>query len=193
MVELLSLYNFIPSEHKQWFKSKTSLNTIKKGEFLLLDEEVQHQLFLVKQGILMMYFDTDEKMQVIDFAYQNRFCVDIDSFSSQEPSKFCIQAMNDCEVECISYEDLQHIFDQSPEIERAYRLLTERVLAAVLKKHLNRQILNIQQRFFQVMEKQPELFKLVPHKYLASYIGIDPTNFSKLFKKHCTDNKLMFE
>ena len=192
MIELLSLYNYIPSEHKQLFKSKTCLKTIKKGEFLLLDDEVQDQLYLIKQGILMMYFDTDEKMQVVDFAYQNRFCVDMDSFSKQEPSIFCIQAMSDGEVECISYEELQLIFDHSQDVERAYRLLIERILAAVVKKHLNRQFNNIEQRFFQLMAKRPELFKLVPHKYLASYIGIDPTNFSKLYKKHCTDNKLMF-
>lgn len=193
MINLLSLYNFIPPNHKQFFVSKISSQVFKKGEFLLIDGEVQDKLYLVKKGITMMYYDTDEKPYIIDFAYFNKFTLDIHSFSEQTPSKFCIQCLQDCEVEWIEYNDLQETFDYSQDIERAYRLLTEKVLAAIVKKQLDHQILDINQRFIQVMQKRPELFKLIPHKYIASYIGINPTNFSKLYNQHCINNGLTFK
>lgn len=193
MVELLGLYNFIPAPHRKLFKSKITKQSLKKGDFVLIDGEIQNKLYLVKQGILMMYFDMEEKRQVVDFAYLNRFCVDIESFSNQNPSIYCIECLHDAEVEWISYEDLQFVFDHSIEIERAFRLLTEKILSSVVRRQLNRQIKNIQERFFLVMGKRPELFKLVPHKYIASYIDINPTNFSKLYNHFCANDKLFFQ
>ena len=192
MEELLSLYHFIPADQKQFLKSKTELKEYKKGDFLLFEGDVQNKLYLVKQGILMLYYDTDKKIKVMDFAYLNRFCVDIDSFTNQTPSSYCIQCIDDCSIEIIDYPDLQNVFDQCPDIERAYRLLTEKILSLLVKRLLNQRISGIEQRFFQVMHKRPELFKLVPHKYIASYIDIDPTNFSKLFNQYCTNGKLYF-
>ena len=193
MLELLSLYNSIPGAQKLLFKSKIEVKNFKKGEFLLIDGEVQNKLYLVKNGILMMYFDTDKKYEIIDFAYLNRFCVDIDSFSNQTPSVYCIQCIGDCEIQLIDYEDLQNIFDTSSNVERAYRLLTERIIASLVKRQLNQRIMTIQQRFNLVVEKRPELFKLVPHKYIASYINIDATNFSKIYNLYSNRGKLLYE
>lgn len=193
MVEILSLYHFIPAAQKKLFNIKLKRQTIKRGDFLLMDEEVQERLYLVKRGVLIFYFDTDKGFEILDFAYQNRFCADLDSFTNQSPSDYCIQCVVDGEVEYIHLADLESILAESPDIERAYRLLTERILVSLLKKQLNQRIMSIQQRFALLMEKQPELFKLVPHKYIASYINIDPTNFSKLYNQFCKNGGLYFE
>ena len=89
--------------------------------------------------------------------------------------------MEDSSVEHITYEDLTTLFDASREIERAYRILTEKILASVLKRHMDLSCLSIEERFRQIVIKRSELFSLVQHKYIASYLNIDPTNFSKLY------------
>lgn len=182
MIDILSLYNQISAEGKKFFRSKTTLKAYKAGDFLLLDGEVQEQLLLVKKGVLMMYYDNgDDKMQVVDFAYRNRFCADIDSFSGQKASLYNIECISNCEIESITYTRLLEVFDKYPETERAYRIMMERVLAAVLKRYMNLGRLSIQQRFSKLIETRPELFSLVQHKYIASYLNIDHTNFSKLY------------
>lgn len=128
-----------------------------------------------------MYFDKASKMKVVDFAYSNRFCADIDSFSNQTKSVFCIECMEDSMFESISYENLISLFDTSKDIERAYRVLTEKILGAVIKRHLDLSCLTIEERFAKFVATRPELFKLVQHKYIASYLNTDPTNFSKLY------------
>jgi CRP-like cAMP-binding protein len=120
-------------------------------------------------------------MKVVDFAYRNRFCADLHSFSNQTKSIYCIESMEDSTVEQISHEDLMHLFDCSRDIERAYRLLSEKILGAVLHRHLDLSILSIEERFTKIVRTRPELFGLIQHKYIASYLNIDPTNFSKLY------------
>lgn len=182
MVEILNLYNPISNSDKQLFESKVVLEYFKKGDFLLFNEEVQDKLYLIKEGLTMMYFDNDDKRKVIDFAYQNRFCADINSFSNKTPSIHCIECLEHCRIQYITYENLIGLFDSSKEIERAYKNLLEKILCSVLQRHLDLSILTIEERFANIVSKRPELFRLVPHKYIASYLNIDPTNFSKLYK-----------
>lgn len=181
MVEILNLYNAISNPDKKLLESKVVSNTVKKGEFLLIDGEIQDKLYLVRKGLLMTYFEYDEKRKVIDFAYKNRFAGDIDSFSNQYKSIYCIECMEDSQVESINHEDLMHLFDHSKDIERAYRILTEKILCSVLRRNLELSCMSIEERFFQIVSKRNELFGLVQHKYIASYLNIDPTNFSKLY------------
>ncbi|TXF74875.1 Crp/Fnr family transcriptional regulator [Chryseobacterium sp.] len=181
MVEILNLYSSISSSDRKSLESKVGSDTFKKGDLILIDGEIQDKLYLVRKGLLLTYFDNGEKRKVIDFAYKNRFAVDIDSFSNQDKSIYCIECMEDSLVEFIHYEDLMNLFDLSKDIERAYRILTEKILCSVLKRNLELSCLSIEERFFQTVCKRPELFNVVQHKYIASYLNINPTNFSKLY------------
>lgn len=182
MIEILSLYNSISNPDKQLFESKVQSASYKKGHLLLMEGDIQDKLFLVRKGLLMTYLDKDDKRKVIDFAYKNRFAVDIHSFSNQAKSDFCIECMEDSTIEFIAHEDLMNIFDASGETERAYRVLTEKILSAVIRRHLELSCLSIGERFYRLVSKRSELFGLVQHKYIASFLNIDPTNFSKLYK-----------
>ncbi len=191
MIEILSLYCPISNQDKLRFKSQTINKSIKKNDYILFDGDIQEELILVKKGTLMLFYDNDGKSEVIDFAYLNRFCIDIHSFSNQTVSNYCIKCMEDCELETISYSSLQEMFDVSPGIERAYRLLLEAILASTIKRILNQHILSIQQRFDKLVETRPELFKIIAHKYIASYLNIDPTNFSKMYN-NCANKGMRY-
>jgi len=58
-------------------------------------------------------------------------------------------------------------------------LALSQTLAGVLARQIELQSLSAEQRFRALMARSPHLLQLVPHKYLASYLGLDPTNFSK--------------
>ncbi|MEM6265413.1 MAG: cyclic nucleotide-binding domain-containing protein, partial [Bacteroidota bacterium] len=155
MVNLLSLYHQIPATQQHLLSSRIKTSGFKKGDFVLVDGEVQEHLYLVKKGVLILYYDQEDMFKVLDFAYGNRFCADLDSFSNQKPSNYCIQCIQECEVELISIDDLEEIFDAAPDVERAYRILMERILTALLKKSLNQEIMTIQERFKWVIGKHP--------------------------------------
>ena len=192
MIEILSLYNKIPFDEKKQFESSVSSFKKKKGDFLLFDGDVQDNLFMVKSGVTFLYDDTGRNRRIIDFFYHNRFCADFISFSNQIASTYCIECLTDCQIESICYDNLQKAFDQSKAIERAYRILLEKMLTAALQKNVNQNALCIEDRFKLIMHHKPELFKLVSHKYIASYINIDVTNFSKLYNKYCVRNGLLY-
>lgn len=192
MIELLNLYSDISNQDSKLFESLVDTFLISKGDYLLFDGEIQDKLFLIKSGVTATYLDNDAKQKYIDFSYQNRFAVDIRSFIKQSQSEFCIRCLDDSEVQSISFNNLQTIFDKSPKIERAFRILTENLLIASIEKSIIMETKNINDRFKWVMNKKPELFKLLPNKLIASYINIDITNFSKLYKQYCLKENLIY-
>ncbi|MBC9912564.1 Crp/Fnr family transcriptional regulator [Chitinophaga varians] len=159
------------------------LRSFKKGESIVVPGQVQRELYFVKNGVQMAYFDTDDKTYVIDFSYFPGLCAIAESFSFQVPSKYFITCLTDSEMECLSYERLQKLLDQSREIERLFRRMIEGMLAGMVDLHINLRAMTIEERYREFCRKSPQLLHLVPHKYIASYLGIAPTNFSKLFNQ----------
>lgn len=192
MIEILSLYNKIPFDEKKQFESSVSSFKKRKGDFLLFDGDIQDNLFMIKDGVAVLYDDSGINRRIIDFFYNNRFCADFISFTNRTVSEYCIECLSDCTVEFISYENLYQKLDQAKAIERAYRILIEKMLTAALQKNKNQKALCMEERFKLIMHHKPELFKLVSHKYIASYINIDVTNFSKLYNKYCIRNGLLY-
>lgn len=153
----------------------------KKGELLLRPGEIQRVLYFVRKGVQMSYYDTDSKLYVMAFTYPPDLCADPRSFTSQQPSDCFIECLSDSEFDSIGYERLQLLMAEHHELESLFRQLTEQLLSGVIQRHLELATLSIEERFRRFCHRSPHLLQLVPHKYLAAYLGINPTNFSKLY------------
>lgn len=154
--------------------------TFKKGDLITVPGQVQRVLYIVKTGVQMSYFDTDKKTHVIAFTYPPNLCAIPESFSFQVPSKYFLTCLTDSEMDYIRFSDLQQLFDQSQQIERLFRRITEAVLAGMINRHIELHSMTIEQRYKTFCQRSGHLLHVVPHKYIASYLSIDPTNFSKL-------------
>ncbi len=143
--------------------------------------QIQRELFFVNSGVQMSYFDATNKTHVIAFTYPPHLCAIPESFSQQVPSKYFLSCLTDSELDYITYEELQLLFNQSQQMERLFRRLTETVLAGMINRHIELHSMTIEERYKSFCQRSPHLLQLVPHKYIASYLGVDRTNFSKLF------------
>lgn len=175
------LFHNLRESDYQLLHEQLGERTFKKGDFITKPGQIQKELFFCVEGVQMSYFETEDKLHVMAFTYPPNPCAIPDSFNSQTPSKYFLKCLTDSSFKSISFGQLQKLFDESREIERLFRKMTEVILAGVLNRHMELQALTIQERYLQFCRRSPHLLQLVPHKYLASYLGIDSTNFSKLY------------
>ncbi len=157
--------------------------SFKKGSQLLSPGDIQKDLYFVRSGIQMSYAETDHKAHVIAFTYAPGISAIPGSFSFQAPSRYHLTCLTDSELDCLSFKQLQELFDKAPPIERLFRKMTEMILAGMIDRHMELQILDMEERYRAFCKRSPHLLHQVPHKYIASYLGIDASNFSKLFNK----------
>jgi CRP-like cAMP-binding protein len=181
ILQYLQLFHPISESEFDLLEGYFREKSFKKGYFLAEPGKIQKELYFVKEGVQMSYAEIGEKSHVIAFTYPINLCAIPESFMFQKPATYFLKCMTASCLECISFEHLQQVFDQSQAIERLFRKMTEAVLAGMINRHIQLQTLTIEERFRIFCQRSPHLLQLVPHKYIASYLGIDPTNFSKLF------------
>lgn len=180
-VDFLKLFYPVALEDYHLLEKLLKPKTFKKGEHLLVPGQTQKELFIIKTGVQMLYYQTDDKPHIITFTYPPNFCAIPGTFTFQKPSKYYLTTLTDSEIDCLFYPDLQELFDKSPAIERLFRRMMEAVFEGFLDRFIEMRSKTIEERFKAFCRRSPHLLQIVPHKHIASYLGIDPTNFSKLF------------
>ena len=154
-----------------------------KGDVMTHEGQVQRDFLWVEEGVQMSYLNHDGDIHVIAFTYPPSFSGIPESFLLQKPSLYELTALTESKVRAFSHQTLQLLCDQHRSLEKAFSRQTELLLEGVIKRHLERQTMTIEQRFKEFARRSPHLFQLGPHKYIANYLHINHTNFSKLFNQ----------
>lgn len=179
--EYFKPFHDISNEDVGLLEQHLRTRSLKKGDFITVPGQVQKELYFVKSGVQMSYFETEKKTHVIAFTYPPNICTIPDSLAFQTPSKYYLACLTDSELSYLTFDELNRLFDASQSVERLFRKMTEALLAGFINRHIELHAMTIKERYQAFCKRSPHLLQLVPHKYIASYLGIDPTNFSKLF------------
>jgi CRP-like cAMP-binding protein len=156
---------------------------IKRKQLMTRQGETEKYLYLVLDGVQRAYRTHEDKEITLVFSYTGSFSGVIDSFFLQQPSAFDLETITTSHCLRIHYNDMALLIEQHRSIERWVRLAITRVLADTLQRHIEILSYSAEEKFTALLRRSPHVLNLVPHKYLASYIGVDPTNFSKLLGK----------
>lgn len=181
------LYEFIKSIHDigneeyQLFTKDFIPKEFKKGEDIIKPGQIEKQIFFTRSGVQMYYFDSNDKINILGFVSPPNFCAIPESFFYQNPAKYYLTCLTDSELDYLPFESLQKLFDKSQQIERLFRKLSESVIVGLINRQIELRSTTIEERFKAFCRRSPHLLQQVPNKYIASYLAIDPTNFSKLY------------
>jgi CRP-like cAMP-binding protein len=163
------------------------LRSFKKNDFILQANTVCKKASFICKGACYMYRTEDGKEEVTDFYSDGMLVGDYVSFIKQEPAEHDILALEDCEVEEVLYEDLQHLYKAFPPMERVGRTLSEQIYCTVIARMLSYQNDPPELRYQKLIEQRPALLQRVPQYLIASYLGVTPVGLSKI-RKRLQDN-----
>jgi CRP-like cAMP-binding protein len=166
------LHDLIGIFHQHEAKRKTILTT---------EGEVEKYLYLVLEGVQRAYaIGEDGREATLVFTYPVSFSGVADSFLLQEPSRYWFETLTPSKFLRASFQDFDAVLLLHPLLERYLRLAISKTLEGVLARQIELQSYTAEQRFRTLLQRSPHLLQLVPHKYIANYLGMDATNFSKM-------------
>jgi CRP-like cAMP-binding protein len=167
---------------EEWKMFSSKLERVVFPRKALILKEGQRELYLsfVEKGILRYFFAGEENDLTFAFSFQDEFASAYDSFVTQTPSEYCIQALTETILWRISYADLQQVYAETSVGERIGRFAAEQLY--LQKSNREHSLLRdtAEQRYLKLFSEQPLLMKHIPMKYLASYIGITPQALSRI-------------
>lgn len=184
MEALLSIFEakvpFSPQAREALLEAWKHRKALKRGENLIEIGKVEDQLYWVESGTLRIFFPFNGEEVCVGFGYPNTFLVSYPSFIKNEHSEYVIQAIRKSTLLGISRKDFYACLDRFPEIERAWRMLTEEALLGKIEREVEKLTFSPQQRLERLLSRSPRLFQLIPKKYIASYLRMKPETLSRM-------------
>jgi CRP/FNR family transcriptional regulator, anaerobic regulatory protein len=157
---------------------------IKKGQFLVHEGAVSRCTNFVNEGSVRTYFvDLNGQEHIVQFAIEGWWISDLNSFIQQVPATFNVQAIEDCIVLELPYENLETLYENVPKMERYFRILTQRAFIAFQQRVLQNISMTAEDRYLAFLKKHPKIELRIPQRLVASYLGISPEFLSKIKKR----------
>lgn len=176
---------FVPltEEDENQLMAIAKFHHVKKRQFLVQPGFVcTHQIFVLK-GALRSYFVTQNGDEhTIQFAIEDWFISDFNSYISQTPASLFVEALEESEVLLIPYNEVEALCLNNPKFERFFRMSAQRAFAFSQRRILSNLDKTAEERFVEFNSLYPQIVSRVPQYTLASYLGITPEFLSKIRK-----------
>ena len=160
----------------------TTQLVLKRNEYLKVAGTTDSNLYYVISGSLKIFMINDFEEHIVRFGYKKNFIAALDSFITEKPSDFYIQAIKKTKLNVVSKANFIKFKEKDP----INKLLWDQVLEQVVVQQLERErdILTTspKERYERVLKRSPKLFQEIPSKYIASYLRMSPETFSRLKK-----------
>ena len=153
----------------------------KRKEVLTPAGTEEKYLYFVIEGLQRMYYlDEQNREATLIFTYSGNFGGVLDSMMNHKPSRFYYETLSPSTFLRASFQQVEKLAQNNPDIHLLLQKGLIGAFSGVLERLVEIQCFTSEQKFRQLLQRSPHILQLVPHKYLANYIGIDASNFSKL-------------
>lgn len=172
----------IKLEEREWefIASHFERKVFIKNEIITRQGETENYLSFIETGMLRFYIPGDENELTFNFSFDRDFTCAYDSFLTQTPSEYELQALTQTIAWQISYENLQKVYAQTKAGNYLGRFASEKLFLAKSKRELSLLKYNAGESYLQLFNEQQDILKFIPLKYIASYIGITPQGLSRI-------------
>jgi CRP-like cAMP-binding protein len=163
------------------------LNKIELVEFparykLFKEGNVARKIYLVQQGALRSFYLKNGNEITTWFTFEGEFITSFYSLISNSPSYESIELLEDSLLYGLSFEDLNLLTQQYPEINQLYRRVLE-INFVKQEKMLAERFDNATEKYQDLISNYPHILQRVPLGYIASYLGINQSTLSRIRSK----------
>lgn len=153
----------------------------KRKTILTKAGDTERYLYFVLDGVQRgFYLHDDGREATIVFSYPFSFSGIADSFLIQQPSRFFLETLTASRFLRAEYRQVNELLLRYPNFQTCMFKALSYTFAGVLERQIEIQCFSAEEKFRTLLKRSPHVLQLIPHKYLASYLGIDATTFSKL-------------
>ncbi len=179
----LAIANLGHFTEREWedFKDIWELISVDRKVNLTSQGKVERYTYFVLEGIQRIYYlAEDGKEATIVFTYEGDFGGVLDSYLLRMPSKYFYETLSKSVFLRCTKESFDKMQQKHKNLKNAFDRALHLGFSGTMTRLAELQSLSSEEKFRKLLQRSPHILHMIPHKYLANYIGIDPTNFSKL-------------
>ena len=179
LFDFISKYVTLTEEKKNAIGSSDIFRQVKKGTILLKEGQRSKESYFILKGCIRTYYVLDSEEKTTGF-YTEMEAFTPPCVISKTPSEYYISCVEDT-ILSVSNSDMEaEMNGKFPKFETLCRMLSEDLLAKQRIDFDEFKTSSPEQRYFNLLQKRPDLLQRVPQHQLASYLGITPQSLSRL-------------
>jgi CRP-like cAMP-binding protein len=157
---------------------------LSRGDYFAREGSIENSIGFLRQGVIRAFYRSSEGTE-----YNKTFFTDAEFFGaysslvSGQVNWINLQALTDCLALKADYREIVRLFPQHRSIESLARLLAENLFLHKEKKELELVLLGAKERYQLFKEEYPGLEHLISQYHIASYLGVTPTQLSRIRAK----------
>jgi len=173
-------FAFTEDEFASFLSFFTVKNIAKKEYYLRAGECCQSKAYVNKGCTRNFVIDEQGHERILQFAFEDWWLGDMESYYSGKPATSYIQMLEDTEVLVISKENFLKSELEIPKLKQWYAHKMLRSASASITRITEMKTLSCEERYLHLLEKQPHIFQRIPLQYIASYLNIEPQSLSRM-------------
>jgi CRP-like cAMP-binding protein len=155
----------------------------KKGKLLLKAGELCDHVFFIKKGVVRGFIKEGHKDITTWITAENEMVTSISSLDNREPNEENMQAIENCEMLAITFDDLENLYIKFPEFNFVVRKLLQKYYRDAEGRAYIARLTNAETKYRHFIRNHSHLANRIPLKYIASFLGITLETLSRVRKK----------
>ena len=157
---------------------------LSKYDFFVRQGQYAKQIGFLNKGVIRAFFVNQSGKE-----YTKQFFMPLSitgaytSLIKKEPNQVAQQALTDCEILVANYSEIEILFDSFHDMERLGRNIAERFFLEKEQKEIEMALLDGAERYRILQTRFPGIETMVPQYHIASYLGVSPTQLSRIRAK----------
>ncbi|MGJ3236179.1 Crp/Fnr family transcriptional regulator [Marivirga sp.] len=182
--KFLNDFSSVSTESWNKFSVLFEPRTLKKGDYFISEGKIAKEIGFLEDGIIRVFYRNDKGVEYNKHFFLNPCLIGgYASLITNKPSNINQQALSSCTIWVAKYADLQSLYSTFPDIERIARILAEYYFVQKEQREIELVLLDAEKRYLIFQKQFPELEQKIPQYHIASYLGITPTQLSRIRKK----------
>lgn len=167
---------------KQIQKSTRPL-TFLKGDTLVEPGKICQHLYFIQKGVVRGFIKDGKKETTTWLTSEGEMVTAIRSFLMQVPTQEQVEAIEDCKVLELSYENLQNILRQFIKLNVVGLKIMEQYYCDAEERAYVIRLSNASLKYQYFLNTKGDLINRIPLKYIASYLGMTTETLSRIRTK----------
>lgn len=165
------------------YESYIEVQHYRKGDIILKPDDVCRYVWFLNKGLVRTYYIVDGREVINGFIPAGEFASEYGSFIQQQPTVRYLDALADCEMLGLRYDQMQDLYARFPEFQVIGRKMAEFLFTVFDSNNASLVTMSAEDRYLRMVRMGNPLLQDVPQYMLASYLGITPEHLSRIRKK----------
>jgi CRP-like cAMP-binding protein len=171
----------VDPDHFEEFYALLHDTKLSKSDLFLKQGEKCKYLGFIKKGTIRCFYINDQGREInFGFYFENEFFTDYESILCDTVSNMNIQALEDSEILLLSKEHLQDLYKKEAYWQQFGRVMSEKIYLDAKKRIDDLLCYSPENRYLNLVKKQPALFQKIAQKHIASYLGVTEQSLSRI-------------